>query len=115
MSASSPSLRRSFAYNGAHGPHVAAALLAPGPFQQMLLGQQPPGIGRKLGEQPVLHRLQRTTGERLRVVVHRQDPHSFPRFRHRSPGGGSGETRKADGRAVDEDGGRIAEDTVPGS
>ena len=34
--------------------------------QQMLVGQQPPGVRRKLGEQPVLHRYQRerTTGKR---------------------------------------------------
>ena len=37
-------LAAELAYDGAHGPHVAAALLAPDPFQQMLVGQQPPGM-----------------------------------------------------------------------
>ena len=38
-------------YDGAHGPHVAAALLAPDPFQQMLIGQQPDMARNQLAPQ----------------------------------------------------------------
>ena len=42
--------------HGAHGPHVIAASLSPDAVQQVLVGQHPAGVGRKLGQHAVLCR-----------------------------------------------------------
>ena len=49
-------LAAKLAHDRAHGAHVAGALPAPAPLQQVLVGQHPPGVDRKPGEQPALRR-----------------------------------------------------------
>ena len=44
---------------------MSPVLFAPDSLQQVFVGQHPPGVGRELGEQPVLdcHQLDRLAGE----------------------------------------------------
>ena len=81
------------AHDGARGPHVVAALPAPDPPPQMLVGQDPPGVCRKLGQQwhPASPQRRPTPGEgNGQVAVHVR----FQRLGHFTPAQGRPNPRR---------------------
>ena len=100
MTGTSPAPRMSFISSI---PSVPGSIRSSRTRSGLLLPHEPERLLRVPGHNRRVARLQEGVAdvpERLGIVVHRQDAHPFPRSRHRSPGGGSGERREADGRAA---------------